>query len=137
MSRSSRRRFLSNAGKATAVTAIGTLAGNNAFAAAPKAGFIHHVYFWLKSPENGEDKAKLVAGLKKLTAVKSILLSVIGQPADTHRDVVDRSYAVSWLIFFKNKEDQEIYQTDPVHLDFVATCSSLWSKVIVYDTVDV
>ncbi|MBC8032719.1 MAG: Dabb family protein [Chitinophagaceae bacterium] len=137
MSRSSRRRFISTAGKVTAATAIGSVAATAAFAAAPAAGFIHHVYFWLKNPESTEDKAKLVEGLRKLAAVKSIRQSHIGQPADTKRDVIDSSYAVSWLLFFKSKEEEESYQNDPIHVNFVQSCSPLWSKVVVYDSVTI
>jgi hypothetical protein len=38
-------------------------------------------------------------------------------------------------LLFDNKEDQDIYQTDPVHLKFINDCSHLWQKVLVYDTV--
>ena len=99
--------------------------------------FIHHVYFWLKNPGSKEDLDKLVAGLRTLSKVSTIQKSYIGKPADTNRDVIDRSYSVSWLLFFKNKEDQDKYQVDPVHLKFVEQCSALWSRVTVYDSVDI
>lgn len=102
-----------------------------------KEMFVHHVYFWLKNPDSKEDKAKLVEGLKKLSAVKTIRMFHIGHPAGTDRDVIDRSYSVSWLVLFDNGKDQDSYQTDPIHLNFVEECSSLWTKVIVYDSVDV
>ena len=99
--------------------------------------FIHHVYFWLKNPGSKEDLDKLVAGLRTLSKVSTIQKHYIGKPADTNRDVIDRSYSVSWLLFFKNKEDQDKYQVDPVHLKFVEQCSALWSRVTVYDSVDI
>jgi hypothetical protein len=40
------------------------------------------------------------------------------------------------LCIFENAKAQESYQNDPIHLKFVADCSSLWSKVVVYDSVD-
>ncbi|WP_295123325.1 Dabb family protein [uncultured Chitinophaga sp.] len=140
MSKASRRQFLASAGKAAAVTAIAPFAlGSKTSAATSNADgqFIHHVYFWLKNATSQEDRAKLIAGLKKLSVVSTIDKFYIGQPAPTNRDVIDRSYAVSWLLFFKNKADQDSYQTDPVHLKFIEECSSLWSKVIVYDSIDV
>lgn len=97
--------------------------------------FIHHVYFWLNHPENDQDRNQLIEGLKILTATPTIQSFHIGVPATTSRDVIDTSYNVSWLLIFKNKEDQDSYQTDPIHLNFVATCKHLWSKVVVYDTV--
>ena len=99
--------------------------------------FVHHVYFWLKNPESKEDRAKLIDGLQKLSVQKDIKMYHIGQPADTDRGVIDRSYAISWLNIFETKEAQDAYQVDPLHLRFVEECSSVWSKVIVYDSVDV
>ncbi len=102
-----------------------------------KGGFIHHVYFWLKNPESKEDLEKLIDGLKKLSAVATIQSYHIGKPAATNRSVIDSKYNISWLLLFKSKEDQDSYQTDPIHLNFIETCSPLWSKVVVYDTVDI
>lgn len=101
-----------------------------------KNGFIHHVFFWLKNPQSKEDLASLVEGLTKLTKAPTISSFHIGQPAATNRNVIDSGYSISWLLLFKNKEDQDSYQVDPIHLNFVDTCSHLWSKVIVYDTID-
>lgn len=98
--------------------------------------FVHHVYFWLKNPGSREDLAKLQEGLQKLSKVKAIRMFHIGRPADTNRDVIDRSYSISWLTIFDSGEAQEQYQQDPIHLAFVSEYSSLWSKVVVYDSVD-
>jgi len=135
MSKTSRRRFISDTGKAAMAGTV-ILAANNIQQKEMKNIFVHHVYFWLKNAGNKEDLDKLVAGLKKLSAVKTIKQFHIGKPADTKRDVIDTSYAVSWLAFFDNGADQASYQTDPIHLKFVEECSSLWVKVIVYDSVD-
>jgi hypothetical protein len=98
--------------------------------------FVHHVYFWLKNPDSQKDRAALIAGLRKLSGAGAISQFHIGQPAGTDRDVIDTSYAVSWLLLFNTAEDQASYQTDPIHLQFVEECSPLWSKVVVYDSVD-
>jgi hypothetical protein len=97
--------------------------------------FVHHVFFWLKNPGSSEDRARLTAGLRKLSAVRMIRQCHIGQPAGTNRDVIETSYSVSWLLLFDNAADQEAYQVDPIHLEFVKECSPLWSKVVVYDSV--
>ena len=99
-----------------------------------KNDFIHQVYFWLKDPASASDRDKLIAGLIKLSGVKTIKSYHIGTPADTNRPVIDSSYAVSSLLIFANGADQASYQTDPMHLQFIAECKELWSKVIVYDT---
>ncbi|UBM60924.1 Dabb family protein [Marinilongibacter aquaticus] len=98
--------------------------------------FIHHVYFYLKNPESAEDKTKLLEGLEKLAKVSTIQKHFVGFPASTNRDVIEKGYAVSWLCFFKNIEEEEMYQKDPIHLKFVEDYSHLWEKVIVYDSVE-
>jgi hypothetical protein len=100
-------------------------------------GFIHHVFFWLKNRESKDDLQQLIEGLKSLSLAPTIKEFHIGKPAATNRDVIDRSWSVSWLLLFDNKEDQDIYQTDPVHFKFIKDCSHLWQKVLVYDTVSV
>lgn len=98
--------------------------------------FLHHVFFWLKQPNIAADADQLAAGLLKLSKVKTIQQFHIGKPADTNRDVVDKGYGISWLVVFKNAADEESYQTDPIHLKFIEECAHLWSKVVVYDSVD-
>ena len=98
--------------------------------------FIHHVFFWLKDPNSKEDLDALIEGLQKLSHAKTIRQYHIGKPADTSRDVIETSYSVSWCLFFDNAKDQDSYQVDPVHLNFVKECSHLWSKVVVYDSID-
>lgn len=135
-----RRLFLATATLATpaifAATTPSTMPGST-IEAPEKNIFVHHVYFWLKKPESKEDKNKLIEGLKKLTAVKTIKSFHIGQPAGTNRDVIERSYSISWLVIFNNAADQDSYQSDPIHLKFVEECAHLWSKVTVYDSVDI
>jgi hypothetical protein len=98
--------------------------------------FIHHVFFWLANAKSADDRDLLHDGLRKLSKVATIKRYHIGRPAGTHRDVIDTSFAFSWCIYFANAADQESYQTDPIHLRFVDECSHLWSRVLVYDSVD-
>jgi hypothetical protein len=97
--------------------------------------FIHHVFFWLKE-NNDNNRRQLIEGLEKLSSVQAIKQFHIGIPANTNRDVVENSYSVSWMLFFDSAEDQEIYQVDPIHLNFVKECSHLWNKVTVFDSVN-
>ncbi len=99
--------------------------------------FIHHVYFWLKDGSDEDARQQLITGLKKLSSVKAIKHFHIGAPAYTNREVVDNTYSVSWLLLFDNKEDQDSYQVDPQHLQFIEECSHVWSRVVVYDTISV
>jgi len=107
----------------------------NQFSMLLQQQFIHHVYFWLANPESKADHDALLKGLQDLSAVPTILSSHIGVPAATNRDVIDTSYAFSWLAVFETAADQDIYQTHPIHLHFVDTCKHLWKKVVVYDSI--
>jgi hypothetical protein len=133
MSLSSRRRVIGQLALAGPAALIAASITNFA----SKEMFVHHVYFWLKNPDSKDDKDKLVEGLKKLAKVKTIKMFHIGKPAATNRDVIDRTYSASWLAIFDDQVAQDSYQADPIHLKFVEECSSLWIKVIVYDSVDV
>jgi|SRR3954466_10461563 hypothetical protein len=97
--------------------------------------FIHHVFFWLKE-NNDTNRQQLIEGLQKLSSAKTIKQYHIGVPANTNRDVIENTYNVSWMILFDNAADQDSYQTDPIHLNFVKECSHLWNKVTVFDTVN-
>ncbi|HEY9002342.1 MAG TPA: Dabb family protein [Mucilaginibacter sp.] len=96
--------------------------------------FVHHVHFWLK---NKEDKAKLIEGLETLIPITHIRDMHIGVPADTNRDVIDRSYDVSLLLLFDDLEAEEAYQHDPVHVVFAEHYAKvLCSKVVVSDSIN-
>ena len=98
---------------------------------------IHHVFFWLKEPENKAHKKQLVEALNRLLQIETIRVSHIGFPAGTaNRDVVDHSYSVSYMVVFDNQAGQDAYQVHPLHTSFVNENSHLWSKVVVYDSVD-
>jgi hypothetical protein len=129
MDTTNRRVFLQKAGLA----AVGTssLRGKPA---RHKELFVHHVFFYLKNPESAKDEARLLEGLEKLSRVSTIQLSHIGRPAATNRDVIEKDYSISWLCFFRNLIEEEIYQTDPIHLKFIEEYSHLWEKVVVYDS---
>jgi hypothetical protein len=133
MTKSTRRKFLGTA----AVMAAGTAA--SAMNVSPndmKYPVVHHVFFWLKNPDSKEDLAKLLAGVKTLSKIETVKELHVGVVASTEkRDVVDNSWAVSELIFFKDVAGQDTYQTHPLHLEFIKNCSHLWEKVIVYDAI--
>lgn len=99
-------------------------------------GFIHHVFFYPKNEGNKRDREQLIEGLKILSHASPIKDFHIGIPAQTPRDVVDNLYAVSWLLLLDSKEDHDIYQTDPIHLKFIADCAHLWTRVANYDTLN-
>jgi len=100
-----------------------------------KNTFVHHVHFWLK---NKADKQQLIDGLQTLIPISHIRDIHIGVPAETFRDVVDRSYDVSLLILFDSPAAQDAYQVDPTHVLFADNYAKpLCSKVVVQDNVNV
>jgi hypothetical protein len=97
---------------------------------------VHHVLFWLKNPDSKEDLAKLLAGIRGLGRIETVRGIHVGVPAGTEkREVVDNSYSASEILWFDDVEGQNAYQVHPLHKQFVAECSHLWSKVVVYDTI--
>ena len=59
----------------------------------------------------------------------------IGTPAATDRDVIDNTWSYSLILAFDSKEKQDIYQSHQAHLKFIENASSLWEKVLVYDSI--
>ena len=98
----------------------------------------HHVFFWLKNPGSQEDLAKLLAGIRTLAQIETVRSIHVGVPASTEkRAVVESSYSASELLMFDNIEDQNIYQSHPLHQKFISDCSHLWSRVTVFDSIAV
>ena len=133
----SRRTFIA----AAATTAIATQLIRQAGAAAAMNTYpklVHHVFFWLKNPTSQEDLARLLKGLATLSKIESVRGAHFGVPASTEkREVVDNSYSASEILFFDDTAGQKIYQDHPIHQQFVADCSHLWERVVVYDAISV
>jgi hypothetical protein len=132
-----RRNFVLKVAAGMAATGFMSIPGQaNANEAPMKNIFVHHVFFWLKDPKNAEGRKQFENGLNGLITVPQIQSSHIGTPVESPREVVDDSFTYSYMAFFKSKEDQNIYQTHPIHLKFIEDCQHLWEKVIVYDAMD-
>lgn len=134
MSKLTRRTFL--AGVSMLTLGLTAFTNPNKKKKMNKAPLVHHVFFWLKNPDSKEDLAKLIAGVKSLEKIETIRSIHVGVPASTEkRDVVDNSYSVSELMFFDDTAGQKTYQDHPIHQKFIADCSHLWERVVVYDTI--
>ena len=133
MSKQNRKQFI-----ASTVMAGAALVTASSFKTGTKKMLVHHVFFWLKNPSSKKDLNQLFTGLRTLKGIKTVKQMHIGVPAPTeNRSVVDASYQASEIIFFENVAAQKTYQDDPIHKKFIANCSHLWSKVVVYDSMDV
>jgi hypothetical protein len=124
----SRRTFLA----AAAIVAASNAGASAAVNTYPK--LVHHVFFWLKNPSSKEDLARLLKGLATLAQIETVRGAHFGVPASTEkRDVVDNSFSASEILFFDDLAGQKTYQDHPIHQQFVADCSHLWERVVVYD----
>jgi len=98
--------------------------------------FVHVVFFWLKNPDNQADRDKFEKSVNKfIDNSKFIMSRHIGAPADTDREVIDNTWTYSLVLGFKDKEAQDKYQEEEVHLKFIEEAGELWEKVLVYDSV--
>ncbi|MEL6556898.1 MAG: Dabb family protein [Bacteroidota bacterium] len=97
--------------------------------------FVHSVYIWLKNPDSTEDRAAFEKSLKKfLKDSQYAETNYVGTPPKAVRDVVDDSFTYNLIVTFPSAEAQQQYQDEPAHKLFIQESSSLWSKVIVYDS---
>jgi hypothetical protein len=133
----SRRTFVA-AASAAAVTILATPGTGASPAVNNYPKLVHHVFFWLKNPQSKDDVERLLKGLRTLAKIESVRGVHFGIPASTEkRDVVDNSYSVSEILFFDDTAGQKVYQDHPIHKQFVADCSHLWERVVVYDAMGV
>jgi hypothetical protein len=132
-----RRSFMMKMAAGMAATSLVTISNRvNAREISVKKTFVHHVFFWLKNPQNPEDRKAFEAGLRALVKVPQIQSYHIGIPVESPREVVDDSFTYSYIAYFKNVDDQNIYQAHPIHLKFIEDCQHLWEKVVVYDAMN-
>lgn len=126
----SRRQFIKTVSlvSATAILPIHTIANQM-----EPQKMIHQVYFWLHDPAANSQRF-LKDAVPMLGRCKTVAKFIAGIPAQTEeREVVDHSFHVSCTLFFDSIEDQNTYQSDPLHLEFIQTYSSMWKTVKVYD----
>ncbi|MGY0041572.1 Dabb family protein [Pedobacter sp. NJ-S-72] len=137
MSKSNRRKFIGTAAVLVAGTAAATasplISAVPAIKDAEEFPVVHHVFFWLKNPASKKDRDQLVAGVKTLSAIETVHKLKVGIVASTEkRDVVDNSWAVSELIFFKDLAGQAVYQTHPVHLQFIKKIAVIYGRKLLF-----
>lgn len=101
----------------------------------PQDALIHHVLFYAKPDASPADQAKLLEGLQTMTQIPGIKAAHIGTPAGTTREVIDRTYAYSWLCIFGSHEAEQYYQQHPIHDAFREQYARYWDRVVIYDAV--
>ena len=139
-----RRSFIRNLGGIAALLALGSSvrareshpsASTTGNEKELEGGFFHLVFFWLIN-DTEEVKNQFLKELKDFVGqVEEIKKVHIGPPADTDRDVIDNTYSYSLVFTFDSKKEHDIYQEHTAHKKFIENASSLWEKVLVYDSV--
>ena len=51
----------------------------------------------------------------------------------TPREVVDNSYHIGLLVMFADSAAHDVYQTHPLHLQFIERNKANWQRVQIYD----
>ena len=97
--------------------------------------FVHSVYFWLKPDISDSDAAQFWRMVSALTTIPSVKHGWTGKPADTDREIIDRSYTCALVLVFDDDKGQDAYQVHPVHDAFRKECGSFWSKIVIYDAI--
>lgn len=96
--------------------------------------FVHTVFFYLKPGAAPSARDQLIrdcrAYLGKIQTVKEL---IVGVPAMTPREVVDNSYGVGLTVILEDVAGHDIYQTHPLHLDFITRNKETWESVKIYD----
>lgn len=95
----------------------------------------HNVYFWLKPDLTPAQRAEFRRGVESLAGIKRVTKVDVGVPAATgERSVIERSYDVALIVQCRDLEAHAAYQIDPLHLAFVATFKTYWTRVQIYDS---
>lgn len=101
-----------------------------------KGDFIHMVFFWLKNPDNHNEREIFKTLLTEfINTNPQVVGTHIGEPADTNRSIIDNSYSFSLVVTFPDLATHDAYQIDPSHLQFIEKGKSLWEKVLIYDSI--
>ena len=101
-----------------------------------KKGILHLVFFWLKNPDNKNDRIAFENALNKLLQNSVILKNVhFGKPVEQiNRPVVDTSYSYCLKVNFDIIDEHNNYQKEKSHKIFISEASELWEKVVIYDS---
>ena len=95
---------------------------------------VHTVYFWLKPELTPPQRAEFRRGVESLAGIRAVEAVYVGTPAATvQRPVVDDTYSFALTVICKDIEAEKQYQVDPLHLAFVNSFKSFWSRVQIYD----
>jgi hypothetical protein len=110
-----------------------------AFPPAETAMFHHTVHFWLRDDLTDPQRQQFIEGAKALSQSPNVSSVRVGVPAGTPREVVDNSYDYQLHCTFADQAAHDAYQSDAdeAHAHFINTFKTFWTKVLIYDSVEV
>ncbi len=95
----------------------------------------HNVFFTLKDRTPAAIDALLASCKKYLTVQPGIVYFACGKlEPELVRPVNDREFDVALHIVFTDRAAHDVYQDDPMHVQFVTENKPTWSKVRVFDS---
>ncbi|MCB1205612.1 MAG: Dabb family protein [Verrucomicrobiae bacterium] len=95
----------------------------------------HNVYFWLDPELSDDQKTSFEEGLKALFQIDVVAAGSFGKPAATPvRPVTRNTFDYALVLEFDSVEKHNAYQVHPEHDVFVASFSSWFREVRVFDT---
>ena len=101
------------------------------------AAFLHTVHFWLREDLTENEKHAVLEGLRSLADSPNVARVSVRVPAGTPRAVVDNSYDFQLVCEFDSVELHDAYQSpdDTAHQSFIDNYKSMWTRVLIYDSV--
>jgi hypothetical protein len=95
---------------------------------------VHSVFFWLKPELTAQQRADFRAGVESLGGIKAVSAVYVGVPAKTpKRPIIEDSYSLALTVVCQDIAAHDAYQVDPIHLAFVNSFKTYWSRVQIYD----
>ncbi|PCJ56163.1 MAG: transcription-repair coupling factor [Planctomycetota bacterium] len=94
---------------------------------------VHNVYFWLNDNVTSDEIEAFKNELKALKSIDGVVDLQLGRPAQTLRDIVDKSYSIGLMVVFTDIEAHDRYQADVKHVNFIENNKDKWNKIQIYD----
>jgi hypothetical protein len=96
--------------------------------------FTHVVLFWLKPLAPPETKPQMIDDCASLLAkIPGVRTITTGVPAMTPRPIVDNSYQVGLCVILDDSAAHDVYQSHPLHKEFLDKFRQHWQDLKVYD----
>jgi hypothetical protein len=95
---------------------------------------VHTVYFYLKPDLTAEQRESFRQEVARLGEIPLMQAFYLGTPAGVPaRPVIDLTFSYAITCVFRSVAEHDLYQSHPVHLEFIARCKEWWDRVQVYD----